>query len=303
MVSSNAYMWFGIPGQSMQWVPAPKAGFQRNWKGNVDTIALEDGRQVIQSSVQRHQQFTGDFFGDYSDPSGVNIDVFNQFAAGFYGNGPIAFANPYDFQRNLFAPHWASPALVEQGWAPPTSINPIAPPTFGPITGTHPDGRPNRYAQYNITTTAYAAASSANQYNQYIAIPPGYQLSIGASGVASGAGAIVVQPFFAADNSTDAVSVLNLIDYNSNTHMNATYSGSTYNAVRVFLSRTSEVNSAIVLYSMMAQLTPIGIPASPLSHIPGQGNLGLRIVGDAIAETYNYGGIQKGLNLTLEEVV
>lgn len=286
----------------MQWVPAPKAGFQRNWTGNVESLALEDGRQAINVSAQKRTQYVGDFFGDYSNPDGVDIDVFNAYASGVYGRGPIVFANPYAFRQNLFAPHWANPALVEQGWSPLVNfVTTSSPVVFG--TSAASGGRPTRYALYDIQNTPYTATSSANQFNQYIAIPPGYILNVGASGQASGTAGVVVQPFLATDNSADNVTMLTLLDPTGSTHVNATFDGNIYNAVRIFLTRTDRSDSTLLLSSMMAQLVRSGTPLGNISHVPGQGSLGLKIVGSAIAETYNYGGMQKGLNLTLEETI
>ena len=304
MVSSNAYMWFGIPGKSMQWVPAPKAGFQRNWTGNVETLALEDGRQAIRVSSQKHQQFVGDYFGDYSNPDGVDIDIFHSYASGFYGRGPMVFADPYAFHRNMFAPHWASPSLVEQGWAAQTDSQMTSPPVFGSVDPTGGFGRPSRYCQYQITTTPYAPSTSLNQHNHYIAIPPGYTLNLGMTGIYGSSGAVIVQPFFAADNTADVITIMTPLEYTSSQQTNLQYDGDTYNAVRIFFSRTTTADDASVLiFSMMAQLWQNGYPMSPSTHVPGMGHTGLKIVGSSLAETYNYGGLQKGLNLTFEEVI
>lgn len=299
MVSSNAYMWFGIPGSSMQWVPAPQAGFQRSWSGNNVISALDDGRQYVTTSAQQHSQFTGSFFGDYNDPNGVNIDIFQAYASGFYGSGPICFANPYAFQRNLFAPNFATPGLVRFGWASPLGTTGMS---FG--TQTVAAGRSPYTTTATMTGTAYLPLSSTARYNQYIAIPPGYTLYVGWSGSATGTAGFLVQPYNASDNSLAASSMLTPLSITGSTQTNASFSGSTYNAVRIFATRTDGSTSTISVNSMMARLYPTGSTApTSYNHVPGQGNLALRIAGDAIPETYNYAGVKKSLNLTLEETV
>lgn len=302
MVSSNAYIWFGIPGASMQWVPAPQAGFQRNWIGNNQTIALDDGRQFINSTAQKHSQFVGSYFGRYDNPDGINIDVFADFASGFYGSGPICFANPYALQRNLFAPQWASPGmLIPQGWSSPV----YGTPAFSGVAPTN--GRPKTAALYSIPTSQSpnAAYTSASKYNHYIAIPPNMTLYIGYTGGTWGTGGVFVQPYNASDNSLATAVTLSPMGYTATSHTNATFAGSSYNAVRVFFGKTdTTANSGVTVDSMMARLYPTGsTPPATYNHVPGQGNLGLAIVGDSIAETYNYNGISKSLNLTLEEVI
>lgn len=301
MVSANSYIWFGIPGSSMQWVPAPQSGFQRNWIGNNQTIALDDGRQFINSSAQKHSQFVGTYFGRYDDPNGINLDVFADYASGFYGSGPITFANPYAFQRNLFSPQWASPMLVQQGWASPG----YGTPTYSAVSATL--GRPTTAATFTIPSaqTLNVPYTSANKYNHYIAIPPSMTLYLGYAGSVTGTGAVFVQPYTTA-NALGTATTLTPLSGTATTQTNATFAGSTYSAVRVFIGRTdSSTASTVKIQSMMARLYPTGTsaPTTGYNHVPGQGFLGLDIVGDSIAETYVYNGITKTLNLTLEEVI
>jgi hypothetical protein len=300
MVSANSYIWFGIPGSSMQWVPAPQAQFQRNWSGNVQTLALEDGRQLINSSPQKHSQFVGNYFGRYDDPNGINLDVFADYASGYYGSGPIVFANPYAFTRNMFAPNWASPMLIQQGWG---SFG-YGLPTYSTVSSSL--GRPKTAATFTIPSNqvAYTPWSGANKYNQYIAIPPNMTLYVGASGTSTGTAYVFIQPYNASDNSLGPLLNLALLSPTAATQVNATFSGATYNAVRVFIGAQSSVASTITLTNMMARLYPTGSsPSLAFNHVPGQGNSGLAIVGSALSEVYLYNGISKSLSLTLEEVI
>lgn len=297
MVSSNASIWFGIPGRSMQWVPAPEAGFQRNWANTNVVNQLHDGRQSITASAQTHSQFVGTYYGDYSTAAnGMGIDVFHAYASGFYGSGPIAFANPYAMQQNLFAPQWASPGLARYGW---TSMlaGTLSWPTLNVAAGRSVTGLTGP-----LTMPAYLPYISA-RYNHYIAIPPGYTLYLGWSGSATGTGTVMMQPYYATDNSLAPVQTLTPLSPTAAAQTNATLNGNTYNAVRIYMSRTDSSTSTITLNSMMARLYPNNTtPPATYNHVPGQGQMQLMIMGNTIAETYNYAGIKKSLTLTLEEV-
>lgn len=296
-------VWFGIPGRSMQWAPAPNAGFQRNLAGHTEQIELESGRKVNVVTAQRMTHFEGDFYGDNNDLDGINI--YSKFASGFYGAvSPIVFADPYAAQQNVFAPHWASPGLAEFGWDYLTGVTQLTPVTFGGLPANGSFERPLRYANYPVVTDPGAPASAANRYNHYIAIPPDQNLWLGVSAQATGSAAVMVQTFNL-DNSANAPTPLPLLDFRSQTQMNLVYSGGQYNAIRLFITRLDPSDSHLAIYSMMGQLwdSRIVAPDLPKQHIAGQGHMGLKIIGDAIAETYAYFGIQKTLNLVMEETV
>jgi hypothetical protein len=297
----SSKVWFGIPGVSMQWAPAPHAGFQKNLQRHIEQIDLESGRRYNVASPQWYTSFQGDFYGDASDLAG--IDIYNKYASGFYGSGPLIFADPYAAQSNLFAPHWASPMLSERGWDALTSPLQLVPVSYGALPSQGTWGRPGRYVSYPVVTSVGEAATSANQHNHYLAIPPNQTLYVGVSGDATGSGAVMVQTYDT-DNAANTPIRMPLINYADSTQMNMTFPGSSYSAVRIFLSRTSGDDARVALYSMMAQLWDSRLtPDLDAYHQAGQGHLGLQIVGDAIAETYQYNGVKKGLSLTLEESV
>lgn len=115
-------MWFGSE-QRMQWVPAPSTGASMSFVGTGGDLSLEDGRRSINRSMQTHKEFQFDF--PVQEASGLTgLDVFNKFFSGFYGDCdtyPVFFADPMNYDQNLFPPHFASPGLVSRGWASPVS--------------------------------------------------------------------------------------------------------------------------------------------------------------------------------------
>lgn len=171
---------------------------------------------------------------------------------------------------------------------------------------------PSRQATFNIISTANAYPDTALTYGEIpyalIPIPPGYTLWLGATGSATGTALVRVHAFNSPGNpaSPAASSSLTLLSSTGAVRLNASYSGSSYQYVKVFLQRTSLVASTITLSSMMAQLWPTGV-TPPLSttggsFIEGKGHRGLKFADDAVVESYVMVGRHlKGLSTRLIE--
>lgn len=118
-------MWFGNE-RRMQWVPCPATGMQLARRGTTQTLQYDNGRMGVTRTMQTHQEFNLDF--PVQDASGLTgLDVFSKFASGFYDNldkYPVFFADPMNYDQNLFPPNWAAPGLFEQGWASIASRDP-----------------------------------------------------------------------------------------------------------------------------------------------------------------------------------
>lgn len=111
-------MWFGTE-KRMQAVPMPATGMQVQHDGVYSELLYDSGRLGIKRSMQTHQRFNMDF--PVQEASGLTgLDVFQKYATGFYGDCdsyPIFFADPMNYDQNLFPPNWAAPGLIERGWA------------------------------------------------------------------------------------------------------------------------------------------------------------------------------------------
>lgn len=111
-------MWFGTE-KRMQAVPMPATGMQVQHDGVYQELLYDSGRLGIKRSMQTHQRFNMDF--PVQEASGLTgLDVFQKYATGFYGDCdsyPIFFADPMNYDQNLFPPNWAAPGLIERGWA------------------------------------------------------------------------------------------------------------------------------------------------------------------------------------------
>ena len=269
-------MWFGIPGTHMQWVPAPLIDSTISRNRFVESIRFENGGGNINRSSQYQLQYDFAFSGPAHEVDG--IDAFNRFASGFYGDGYIYLAHPANFETNMLPAAWASPGLIEQGWKN-ISSNDVT--FYNSASNNH--NQPKRTAVFNITTDPGVFTKRAT-----IVIPPTHDLHIGASGFATGTAGVFVRPIDTAGNVLNPTS-LTLLDATQSTRMNTVFSGANYQAVEIYIARSSNVASTLELTSMMAQLHETGktvIP--PTSHMSGEGSTGLRFADDAIVETYSY---------------
>ena len=284
-------MWFGIPGSHMQWVPCPSLDSSIARNRYVERMQFENGGGDARRSAQYQMEYQFAFSGPAHEVEG--IDAFNKFAQGFYGDGLIQLAHPAAFETNLFPAAWASPGLIERGWA---NIGSTVPSFANTNVATY--GQPPRTATWNVTQQAGTYTKAVT-----IAIPPTHTLNLGVSGIATGDGVVRVDPILG--NGTIGTAVdLTLLSKSASTRMNTTFSGGTYQAVRVYITRTADTTSTVSITSMMAQLYKTGAtPTLPTTHYQGEGSTGLMFIDDAIVETYSYmHPPRKGIATTLVEV-
>lgn len=286
-----AKLWFGIPGVHMQWVPCPSIDSTITRNRYIERMQFENGGGDARRSAQYQMQYNFNFSGPAHEVDG--IDVFNKFASGFYGDGFIYLAHPANFETNMFPAAWATPALIEQGWANIASSTP----SFA-ATNVTSYGQPQRTATWNITDQAGTYTKST-----IIVIPPTHSLHLGVSGIATGAGVVRVRPINT-NNTYATPQDLTLLSKSSATRMNASFAGSSYQAVEIYITRSDEVASTVSITSMMAQLHQSGgTPALTNTHYQGEGSTGLMFADDAIVETYIYMYPPlKGISTTLVEV-
>jgi len=223
-------MWFGIPGVKLQWVPCPSITSTIARNRYLERMQFENGGGDARRSPAYQMQYDINVSGPAHEVEG--IDAFNKFAQGFYGNEYVYAAYPTAFETNLFAAAWASPGLIEQGWA---NIATTAP-TFS-NTSANSYLQPRRTATFNITDDPNAYTKK-----QTIIIPPTHTLYVGASAVLTGNAVIRVVPTLTSGVLGTAVD-LTTLSHSANTRMNASFSGATYSSVDVYLTRTSNAST------------------------------------------------------------
>lgn len=155
---------------------------------------------------------------------------------------------------------------------------------------------PPQQATFPVTSAPQGRPDSGMSQGEFpyalIPIPPGYTLWLGASGSATGTAVIRVHAFNAPGD-VDAPansSTLTLLSSTAAPRLNASFSGSSYQYVKVFIQRTSSAASTITISAMMAQIWPTGV--TPLLSSPGgdfiagKGHRGLKFGDGAVAESY-----------------
>jgi hypothetical protein len=286
-----AQMWFGIPTKHAQWVPCPQIDSTITRNRYLERIQFENGGGDLRRSNQFQMEYGINVIGEAHEVEG--IDAYAKFASGFYGSDLLYMAHPANFETNLFASAWASPGLIEEGWKSLTTSTP----TFV-NTGANTKNQPSRSAVFIISAAALVPTKKFT-----IMIPPTHVLNLGATGSATGTGVVRVRPILT-NGSYTTESSLTFLGVDSSARTNATFSGATYSAVEIYLTRTATTASVITLTSMIAQLYKIGVtPSLPALHRAGEGSTGLQFADDAITETYSYMyPPQKALSTILVEV-
>ena len=288
-------IWFGMPGQHMQWCPAPLAGAEASNVNHVASINFENGGADVSRSNQYRKVYDFSFSGLSEDLEGIG--VYNKFASGFYGTGLFYFSDPYAWETNLFPAGWASPGLELYGWKRIYDGG-----ASNPLTVSNVYSQPKYSATYNVRIAANSVPVEGNSV-VYLVIPPTHTLHVGASGTKTGTAVLRVVPINA--DGTDGTAVdLTLLDPAGATRMNASFAGSSFQAVKIYVTRTSGASSTITLTSMMARMVLTGRSISLTGpHMPGEGHTGLEFADDARVEIYTYMyPPMKGLSTTLVEV-
>jgi hypothetical protein len=133
-------------------------------------------------------------------------------------------------------------------------------------------GMPNSAALYSITTPANAVPDRRT----VLLIPDGMTLWLGYSGIAIGDAVVRVQ-LIARDGSYGPTQDLTLLNDSGNVRLNASFNGSEYGAVIIYMTQTISGTSRLQLTSSKAVYETTGItPVMTGTHVPGLGHSGLR---------------------------
>lgn len=294
---SDKKIWFGRPG-AFQWMPAPATGMTARNQGYSETLDFENGYADVVRSKATHKVF--DFNFPVQDATGAEgLDIYSDYAAGLLGSGETVYwSDAMNYDTNLATVGWSAPGLQELGFK---SVAPDATSVIYSATASNSFRQPPRTAQFDLGTVT--ANSPAGQ-KMIVPIPPTHTLHVGFSGAITGTGVLRVRPINA-DGTYAATTNLTALSATASTRLNATFAGSSYAAVEIYLTRTAASAATVTITSLMAQLHLTGI--SPLltgNFISGKGTLGLKFSDSAIPETYIMAERHlKGLATTLTEVI
>lgn len=289
-----AKIWFGNVSYA-QWTPAPATGMSKSLEGYTEEILFDNGGAWVERSNAAHAVYEMDFPVEDSS-SAQGIEVYERFASGEFGTEFLRFVDPMRSDENLFSPEWAAPGLAERGHKRVYDVNP----TFAD-TGANSYLKPPRKAVYAVTGASGAVPTGQNSVFTLL-IPPTHTLRIGGSGAVTGSGVLRVQPINLNGTLASTVDVTLTAD-SAAPAFSTSFAGSTYKAVRVYITRTSVAVGTVTLTSLWAQIVPTGATAVIQRHIPGKGHTGLRFRNSAQVERYLMTNRHLvGLSTTLIEV-
>lgn len=314
-------MWGGTRSW-MGWMPAPSSGIQKTLQGYAETIDLQNGGVNVKRSYAAHAVYDLNFpVENASNDDGLSI--FNKLANGYYGETPVFFADPLAKDSNLFAPNWASPALIERGdWK---NIYPFGPIEFSNANAPYMFDMPRRQATWQILNDPGTSFNS--RYRHVIPVPENDVLWVGSTGSSTGTGTVIYKTFkagvevetfyykpVAATNPLrTGLKIPNIggaIDYVEVTFGKQDYADATL----TILSMDAKLQSGMIdrylypsddLYpSDGLYMENIPIPTSAIGrHFVGEGNMGLEFSDNAVVETYIMENRRlKGLSTRLVEV-
>lgn len=291
---SDKKIWFGTlydtqkPGTStatsntrMSWIPAPDTGMDAGSSGFSEVLEFENGGASVIGSAATHRTYGFDW--NLAEASGLQgLDMVRNYQQKVYGTGTIYWANPMIFDQNVFSPSFSSPLLCQFGW-----------PSFGIITGySYTAGslfnNPSTYATVSADhMVPNAVPLTQANHIQVVAIPPTHTAWVGWSGSVNGAAILAVRGVLAAGGYGPVVS-LPAQSVTGSTRMTNSFSGATYKAIEVYVTRTAgTANSLLYMVSAMCQLWPTGVtPILTGNHIHGQGDTGVRFASNAQVENY-----------------
>lgn len=263
-------------------------------RGYMENLSFVNGGSDVVASFGASRVFDLSWRGNPSE-----MNPFVDYKRGIHGDGLIYMVDPMAERYNLLMPNWASPRLIEVGdWKNLYDTEPV----FSDTAANGYD-QPPRTATWDITSAADALPTKSRMVHTLI-IPPGKTLHLGASGSKTGDAVLRVQPINV-DGTNAAPVDLTMLDAAAPTRFNASFSGGTYKAVRIYMTRTAATASTLSLTSMMAQLWNTSLTPVGGKHVPGQGFGGLAFSSD-IHESYviaaGPGRERKGVSVQMTEV-
>lgn len=271
------------------WIKAPSSGMQvsqTGWQSNQQRL---NGRAGFKRSSGSHRSISPSWVGSLNSESD-SLQIVNNFATGFYGNGPFYWIDPFAMKQNLMPPHWATPALCDAGWP---SILDSGELDSG-VMAAGPDSQPVRYASI---TTSYLNS----RYVRFI-IPEGHKLHLGVLTLTGTETNFVSLKCYERTGwpgeTFDYDATLEAAQYGTGIRTNKVIDGDTYSAVELSITSTCSI------VGMIAQIWPSDVTPPQGDFISGRGTTGLEFSQIPTMEYYsaNLNDGQIGMSASLIEV-
>lgn len=275
-----AKMWFGTRNY-MTWVECPAVGVDSSkFDWNNQTNFLNGGANV-RRSTNSHKEFQL----SWNMTSRENIRAISDFADGFYGGGPIYWADPFTMDTNMMPAQWGAMYLNTKDGTAYAGTRPIQ-----VNTDANSLGYPTYSAQYTIS-------ASDTQPSVWIPIPPGYTAWVGAKGTSGSGGLLRAIPTTGPSSTGTAVTIAPTA-VGSTTRVTQSFANSAgYDGVLITLGGSG----TITLTSVIVQVLKDGTTPKTGGFISGQGHSGCTFAAQPTLNNYSAALDKVGLTAKLVE--
>ena len=244
-------IWFGNA-EKMMWVNCPSTNIRRGRGKWEETGGYLNGGAYAVSSPYSHRKYSI----DWNLMESAEAAKIMAFYEGVYGQSPIQFVDPFAAKSNILPLHWSVPRLCAGGEAPTLGVTGAnvteSSTTYNTLTNT-----PTRSATFSLPVFASGKTVQAH-------VPPGYALHFGYS-----ASTTCVQ----VNGVSVAPSAGTLYTHTTN---NLSGTAGVVVTLRVGLATAGSAT----INRMSAVLTKSVTPPAGNAFVQGEGNTGLRFVGE-----------------------
>lgn len=282
-------IWFGKPG-AFQYMPCPAAGITVGAQGYSETLEFENGGAAIVRSQQRHRIFEFDFPVQDASLAG-GLDVYTDYATGFYGDGPWYFTDPMAYDQNILPPVYSSPWLINAGWE-----------NWGPVEPVFDDGSGSNRGRPPTTTWAWDADQADDiDFGYLIPVPVDCYLEIGFAGLLENVDVVVDS--YLPDGTLDTTDNMVMLSSLGSAFTNYTVDPG-HAWVTVSFVGQSGLLGRLHLNSAVARIREPNRPLPAMtSFVTGRGSTAVEFDGETIPETYIMQDRHlKGLSFQMREV-
>lgn len=268
-VNPRRCFWFGTE-EHMEWFATPNQGADSSPQAWGAEGTLLNGGGWGMNSWGSHKQYTYEWPQSSSPETAQKMKSYRD---GTYGRGLLYFLEPGIYRTNVLPAHWADPSMAIGAEAPSLVYN--VEPSSVLTSNSSQMGLPVQSAYYPSLGAPGGIATVESSV--FIPIPPGYTLHMGAYYSATGTGAVFVTPVN--NNGTWGSAVVLTAQSNASTDL-VTEEFSDLRGIRLWVGRSTSVNSTLTLTALIGKLVETGKPVDVSGGwIGGQGHSGCRFSG------------------------
>lgn len=237
--------WFGTEERAGFFATPLKGADSSPSAWGVDGTLLNGGGYAF-NSFDSHKRYTYEW-PQSSSPE--TAQMMKSYRDGTYGRGLLYFLEPGIYRTNVLPAHWADPSMSLDNEAPSLvyGVDPVAIATSGGDNL----GLPVNSAQYDLSSVPEQTVPTPDS-SVFIPIPTGHTLFLGAFYSSTGTGGIFATPVNS--NGTLGTTVRLTEKDNSETDVVTDQISGEIRGIRLWVGRSSSVESSVTLAAMCARL-------------------------------------------------